>query len=249
MTAPVPAGSSAAPHSPTSRSPIVLTAVAALAVNLPDAHETLVVRRDATWSGAGAGTTARWYRRHRRPRLLVHRGRAVVGRLLPGLSARRASARAGDRRHAARADHRHLGRGPRDAHALRALVRAAPRTTARRCSRSRASRSIRTGGSSTARATPMRCSSRSRSARSSCSKHDQPLLAGLAGAGAAATRPIGVAVAVGLLLRAIERRGGLPGAGSGTVEHARVQARDPGAPRTSACSGDATSACCSRRRG
>jgi hypothetical protein len=39
---------------------------------------------------------------------------------------------------------------------------------------------------------------------------DQPLLAGLAGAGAAATRPIGVAVAVGLLLRAIERRGGLP---------------------------------------
>ena len=42
---------------------------------------------------------------------------------------------------------------------------------------------------------------------------DQPLLAGLAGAGAAATRPIGVAVAVGLLLRAIERRGGLPARG------------------------------------
>jgi hypothetical protein len=41
-------------------------------------------------------------------------------------------------------------------------------------------------------------------------EHDQPLLAGLAGAGAAATRPIGVAVAVGLLLRAIELRGGLP---------------------------------------
>lgn len=41
-------------------------------------------------------------------------------------------------------------------------------------------------------------------------EHDHPVLAGLAGAAAAATRPIGIAVAVGLLLRAIERRGGLP---------------------------------------
>jgi hypothetical protein len=41
-------------------------------------------------------------------------------------------------------------------------------------------------------------------------EHDHPVLAGLAGAAAAATRPIGIAVAVGLLARAIERRGGLP---------------------------------------
>jgi hypothetical protein len=51
-------------------------------------------------------------------------------------------------------------------------------------------------------------------------EHDQPLLAGLAGAAAGATRPIGVAVAVGLLARAIERRGGLPmrqGSGARTI--------------------------------
>jgi hypothetical protein len=41
-------------------------------------------------------------------------------------------------------------------------------------------------------------------------EHDHALLAGLAGAAAAATRPIGIAVAIGLLARAIERRGGLP---------------------------------------
>jgi hypothetical protein len=41
-------------------------------------------------------------------------------------------------------------------------------------------------------------------------EQDQPLLAGLAAAAATATRPIGVAVALGLVLRAIERRGGLP---------------------------------------
>jgi hypothetical protein len=41
-------------------------------------------------------------------------------------------------------------------------------------------------------------------------EHDHPVLAGLAGAAAAATRPLGVAVAIGLLARAIERRGGLP---------------------------------------
>ncbi|MEX1007125.1 MAG: hypothetical protein WD271_04700 [Acidimicrobiia bacterium] len=41
-------------------------------------------------------------------------------------------------------------------------------------------------------------------------ERDHALLAGLAGAAAGATRPVGVAVAVGLLLRAIERRGGLP---------------------------------------
>jgi hypothetical protein len=41
-------------------------------------------------------------------------------------------------------------------------------------------------------------------------EHDHPVLAGVAGAAAAATRPIGIAVAVGLLARAIERRGGLP---------------------------------------
>ncbi len=46
-------------------------------------------------------------------------------------------------------------------------------------------------------------------------EHDQPVLAGLAGAAAAVTRPIGIAVAVGLLLRAIERRGGLPARGPG----------------------------------
>jgi hypothetical protein len=39
---------------------------------------------------------------------------------------------------------------------------------------------------------------------------DHPVLGGIAGAAAAATRPIGIAVAVGLLLRAIEQRGGLP---------------------------------------
>jgi hypothetical protein len=39
---------------------------------------------------------------------------------------------------------------------------------------------------------------------------DHPVLAGLAGAAAAATRPIGIAVAAGLVLRAIELRGGLP---------------------------------------
>jgi hypothetical protein len=44
---------------------------------------------------------------------------------------------------------------------------------------------------------------------------DHPALAGLAGAAAAATRPIGIAVAVGLLLRAIELRGGLPVRGRG----------------------------------
>jgi hypothetical protein len=41
-------------------------------------------------------------------------------------------------------------------------------------------------------------------------EHDRPLLAGIAAAVASATRPIGLAVAAGLLLRAIERRGGLP---------------------------------------
>lgn len=41
-------------------------------------------------------------------------------------------------------------------------------------------------------------------------EHDHPILAGVIGAGAAATRPIGIVVAVGLFLRAIELRGGLP---------------------------------------
>jgi hypothetical protein len=41
-------------------------------------------------------------------------------------------------------------------------------------------------------------------------ERDQALLAGVAGAVATATRPIGLAVAAGLLLRAIDRRGGLP---------------------------------------
>lgn len=41
-------------------------------------------------------------------------------------------------------------------------------------------------------------------------ERDLPLLAGLVGAAAAATRPIGIAVAVGLFLVAVERRGGLP---------------------------------------
>jgi hypothetical protein len=50
---------------------------------------------------------------------------------------------------------------------------------------------------------------------------DQPLLAGVAGAVATATRPIGLAVALGLLLRAIERRGGLPARG-GTSRLARL---------------------------
>jgi len=41
-------------------------------------------------------------------------------------------------------------------------------------------------------------------------EHDHPVLAGLVGAVATATRPIGLAVVAGLLLRVIERRGGLP---------------------------------------
>lgn len=41
-------------------------------------------------------------------------------------------------------------------------------------------------------------------------EHDHALLAGLAGAAAGATRPIGIAVAIGLLLRAVELQGGLP---------------------------------------
>jgi len=41
-------------------------------------------------------------------------------------------------------------------------------------------------------------------------EHDHPILAGLAGAAASATRPTGIAVAIGLLARAIELRGGLP---------------------------------------
>jgi len=54
-------------------------------------------------------------------------------------------------------------------------------------------------------------------------EHDQPILAGLAGAAAAATRPVGIAVAIGLLARAIERRGGLPTrANNGTSLAARL---------------------------
>jgi hypothetical protein len=41
-------------------------------------------------------------------------------------------------------------------------------------------------------------------------EQDHAVLAGLAGAAASATRPIGIAVAIGLLLRAVELRGGLP---------------------------------------
>src|SRR5207245_4329002 len=41
-------------------------------------------------------------------------------------------------------------------------------------------------------------------------EHDRPWLAGLAGALATATRPVGVAVVAGLVLRALERRGGVP---------------------------------------
>jgi hypothetical protein len=52
-------------------------------------------------------------------------------------------------------------------------------------------------------------------------EHDHAFLAGLSGAAASATRPIGVAVAVGLLLRAIELRGGLP-ARTGTSRLARL---------------------------
>ena len=144
---------------------VVLTAVAALAVNLPDAHETLDFDGNEV-VGRLVPLRLHVVPRDRRPRLLLHRGRAVVGRVLPRLPARRASAGAGDRQHAARADRRHLGRGPGDAHALRALVRAAPRLAGPRSSPSPASRSIRTVGSSTARAMPTRCSSRSRSARS-----------------------------------------------------------------------------------
>ena len=53
-------------------------------------------------------------------------------------------------------------------------------------------------------------------------EHDQPVLAGLAGAVATASRPIGVAIAAGLLLRAIERRGGLPARGASTSRLARL---------------------------
>lgn len=41
-------------------------------------------------------------------------------------------------------------------------------------------------------------------------EHDQPVLAGVAGALAGVTRPIGVAVVAGLVLVVLERRGGLP---------------------------------------
>jgi hypothetical protein len=41
-------------------------------------------------------------------------------------------------------------------------------------------------------------------------EQDHPVLAGIAGAAASVTRPIGIAVAAGLLLRAVEIRGGLP---------------------------------------
>jgi hypothetical protein len=42
-------------------------------------------------------------------------------------------------------------------------------------------------------------------------ERDRPVLAGLAGAVATATRPVGIAVVAGLVVRAIERRGGLTG--------------------------------------
>ena len=76
---------------------------------------------------------------------------------------------------------------------------------------------------------------------------DHPVLAGLAGAAAAVTRPIGIAVAVGLLLRAIERRGGLPA--SRRQRAALREARDPGPAGRAACSAAATSGCCSRPLG
>jgi hypothetical protein len=67
---------------------------------------------------------------------------------------------------------------------------------------------------------------------------DHPVVAGLAGAAAAATRPIGIAVAAGLVLRAIERRGGLPRRGGrgwlarlgvpARVDLRRIRPRDAG---------------------
>jgi hypothetical protein len=60
-------------------------------------------------------------------------------------------------------------------------------------------------------------------------EHDHPLLAGIAGAAAAATRPLGIAVAVGLLLRALERRGGLP---ARDAEHTDSLAAKLGIPAT-----------------
>ena len=53
-------------------------------------------------------------------------------------------------------------------------------------------------------------------------EHDQPVLAGVAGALAGVTRPIGVAVVGGLVLVALERRGGLPSRAGATGTLARL---------------------------
>lgn len=53
-------------------------------------------------------------------------------------------------------------------------------------------------------------------------EHDQPVLAGVAGALAGVTRPIGVAVVAGLVLVVLERRGGLPRRSSTTGALARL---------------------------
>jgi hypothetical protein len=57
---------------------------------------------------------------------------------------------------------------------------------------------------------------------------DHPVLAGLAGAVATAARPIGVVLVVGLVVRAVERRGALRPPGGGLVDRRRVRAADAG---------------------
>ena len=57
---------------------------------------------------------------------------------------------------------------------------------------------------------------------------DRPVLAGLAGAVATAARPVGVVVVVGLLVRALERRGALRPAGGGWLDWRRIRWADAG---------------------
>lgn len=57
---------------------------------------------------------------------------------------------------------------------------------------------------------------------------DRPLLAGLAGAVATAARPLGIVLVVGLVVRALERRGALRPAGGGWFDWRRARWADAG---------------------
>ena len=185
-------------------------------------------------------------RGHRRARVLLRRGRAVVGRVLPGVPARRATTRSRDRQHPARTHRRHVDRWARRARAVRALVRAETRTW-RSAARGRVLRALPVC------LVPLRRGVRRRSVPRLCDRCLRPARArpsgarrsrGCRGGGDAADRHC----RRGRFARPRDRATRwAPHARGERGPVARRTARDPGAARRPGAP-PATSVCCSRPR-